>query len=380
MKRIGICVGEASGDLLASGLIDALRSHYPDLQVEGIAGPLLEARGCQSLFPMDKLAVMGISAVLARLPELLRLRRQVIQYFIDNPPDLFIGVDAPDFNLGVELALKRQGIKTIHYVSPSVWAWRQSRIHKIAAATNHVLTLFPFEAAFYEQHQVPVTFVGHPLADSIALQTDALKARAALQLPEDKRIIALLPGSRKMELQFLAPVFLQAVERVAKKYPDIEVVVPLVNQERRQQFEQQLADANISVPVHLIDGQSQQVMAASDLVLLTSGTATLEAMLLNKPMVVAYIMSSLNWLIARWLVKTPYCALPNVLANELLVPEFLQGEATVENLSLAIIDWLEHPEKVLALQSRFSQIHRTLRHDANQRAADVVIDLCDKGA
>jgi len=375
MVRIGICVGESSGDLLAAGLIDALRAYYPDLQIEGVAGPLLMQRGCQSLFPMEKLAVMGVSAVLARLPELLRLRKRLIQHFIDNPPDIFIGIDAPDFNLGVELALKRQGIKTIHYVSPSVWAWRQSRIHKIAAATNNVLTLFPFEAAFYQQHQVPVTFVGHPLADTIPLTSNTFKARQILKLPEDKRLIAILPGSRKMELQYLAPLFLQTVAEVAKECPDIEIIVPLVNSERRQQFEQQLAAANLSVPVHLIDGQSQQVMAAADVVLLTSGTATLEAMLLKKPMVVAYIMSSLNWLIARWLVKVPYCALPNLLANELLVPEFLQQNATVEHLSAAVLDWLDHPEKVLTLQTRFMELHQSLRHHANEKAAKAVNDI-----
>jgi len=372
MLRIGICVGEASGDLLAAGLIDALRQDYPDLSLEGVGGPLLIARGCKSVFDMEKLAVMGFSAVLMRLPELINLRRQLIKHFIANPPDIFIGIDAPDFNLGIELALKQQGIKTIHYVSPSVWAWRPSRITKIAAATHDVLTLFPFETTFYQQHNVPATFVGHPLADSLPLIPDSAAARTHLQLPADKALVAMLPGSRKMELHFLAPVFLQTIIAVAKARPDIAVVIPLINKERREQFEQQLADCPLPVPIYLIDGQSQQVMAASDVILIASGTATLEAMLLKKPMVVAYKMSALNWLIAKWLVKIPYCSLPNLLANEPLVPEYLQGQATPERLSRAIVDWLAHPEKGQSLQQRFLDMHQALRCNASQRAAEAV--------
>lgn len=376
--RFGIVAGEASGDLLAAGLITAIKQRYPDAEFEGIAGPGMIAAGARSLFPMDRLSVMGITEVLGRYRELLGIRRQLVKHFRNNPPDAFIGVDAPDFNLGLEQRLRSAGIKTVHYVSPSVWAWRQHRVKKIARATDLMLSLFPFEKDFYQAHQVPVAFVGHPLADMIPLHSDQAAARQALSLSEQGEVLALLPGSRSNELHYLAGPFIETARWLQARRPDLHFVVPLVNAQRRTQFEQALANIGDAPPITLVDGQSREVMAAADVVLLASGTAALEAMLLKRPMVVAYKLSPITHWLASRMLKVNNVSLPNLLAGETLVPECLQHEATPEKLGKAVLSYFEQTEIAARLQQRFEDIHQSLRQGANQRAADAVLQLVGK--
>lgn len=373
--RIGIVAGEVSGDLLGAGLISAIKQRYPDAVFEGIAGPQMIAAGATSLFPMDRLSVMGIVEVLGRYRELLGIRRQLASHFRQNPPDVFIGIDAPDFTLGLEKQLRQAGIKTVHYVSPSVWAWRQRRVKKIARSTDLMLTLFPFEATFYEQHHVPVKFVGHPLADTIPMSVDKLAARKALGLSAENTILAMLPGSRSNELHYLATTFIETVRWLRQRHPDLEVVVPLANEVRRAQFEQAMAQLTDAPAMTLVDGQSREVMAAADVVLLASGTAALEAMLLKRPMVVAYKLSPLTYWLAKRLVKVKNVSLPNLLANETLVPELIQHEATPEKLGQAVLNYLEDSSLNDRVNQRFTEIHQSLRQDASQQAATAVLDL-----
>jgi lipid-A-disaccharide synthase len=377
--RFGIVAGEASGDLLGAGLISAIKQRFPDAEFEGIAGPQMIAAGAKSLFPMERLSVMGIVEVLGRYRELLGIRRQLAAHFRRNPPDAFIGIDAPDFNLGLERQLREAGIKTVHYVSPSVWAWRQRRVKKIARSTDLMLTLFPFEAGFYEVHQVPVQFVGHPLADTIPLTVDQAAARQALSLPETGEILALLPGSRSNELHYLSATFIETVRWLQQRRPDLTVVVPLANAVRRAQFEQALAAVPDAPPMVLVDGHSREVMAAADAVLLASGTAALEAMLLKRPMVVAYKLAPFTYWLARRLLKVENVSLPNLLAGETLVPELIQHEATPERLGQAVLAYFERPEQAAAIHRRFDEIHHSLRRDASRQAADAVLALIGKG-
>lgn len=373
--RFGVVAGEASGDLLGAGLISAIKQRYPDAIFEGIAGPQMMAAGATSLFPMDRLSVMGIVEVLGRYRELLGIRRRLAEHFRQNPPDAFIGIDAPDFTLGLERQLRQAGIKTVHYVSPSVWAWRQRRVKKIAHSTDLMLTLFPFEAGFYQQHQVPVRFVGHPLADTIPMAVDKTAARQALSLPADREILALLPGSRSNELHYLADTFIETARWLRQQRPNLEIVVPLANVQRREQFEQALAKSPAAPSMVLVDGQSREVMAAADVVLLASGTAALEAMLLKRPMVVAYKLAPLTYWIAKRLVKVENVSLPNLLANETLVPELIQHEATPEKLGQAVLQYFENPDLTANVNQRFNDIHRVLRQDASRQAADAVLAL-----
>ncbi|MCC7516095.1 MAG: lipid-A-disaccharide synthase [Pseudomonadales bacterium] len=379
MIRVGIVAGEASGDILGAGLIRALRAVHPDMIVEGIGGPLMMAEGCHSFFPQDRLAVMGLLEPLKRLPELLRIRRFLREYFLQNPPDVFIGIDSPDFNLSLEQSLREAGIKTVHYVSPSVWAWRQGRLEKIARAVDLVLTLFPFEEAFYRQHaqQFPAlraVCVGHPLADSIPLNVDSAAARTALALPQDKTIVALLPGSRAGEVGRLGRLFLDVAQWCVARKTALHFVMPAASAAREQQLRAVLQDYP-DLPLTLVSGQSHHCMAASAAVLMASGTTTLEAMLLKRPMVVAYRMASMSYAIISRLLKVPYVALPNLLANEKLVPEFLQQDATVENLGAALLRWLDSAHAVQAVQQRFDVMHRDLRRDADHSAAQAVLAL-----
>jgi lipid-A-disaccharide synthase len=376
--RIGIVAGEASGDLLGAGLIQALQQQHPNVQFEGIAGPEMMAAGANSLFPMDRLSVMGIAEVLGRLWELLGIRRQLAQHFIANPPDVFIGIDAPDFTLGLERRLRQAGIKTVHYVSPSVWAWRQHRVKKIAHSTDLMLTLFPFEARFYEEHGIPVTFVGHPLADSIPLTIDQTAARQALAgtgLKQEGPVLALLPGSRSNELHYLAEPFIQAVAWLRQHLPQLQVVVPMANGQRRQQFEAALAAHAYGPDMILVDGRSREVMAAADVVLLASGTAALEAMLLKRPMVAAYKLSPITYWLAKRLVKVKNVTLPNLLAGEPLVPELIQHEATPERLGKAVMQYFDDPRAAEQVHQQFDAIHRRLRKDASQQAARAILNL-----
>lgn len=376
--RIGIVAGEMSGDLLGAGLIKAIREKHPDAIIEGIGGAQMIAAGCRSLFPMEELSVMGLFEVLAHLPRLLRIRRAVIKHFLADPPDVFVGIDSPDFNLGVERRLKAAGIPTVHYVSPSVWAWRQGRIKTIARSVDRMLTLFPFEAAFYREHNVPVSFVGHPLADLIPDKVDAAAARTALNLPAETTLVALLPGSRAGEVARLADVFVATVHWCVHHRPDVHFAVPLANKTARDIFVHALGRHIGDLPVHLIDGNARQVMAASDAVLLASGTATLEALLLKRPMVVAYRLSSLTYWLAKHLVRLPYFALPNLLAGRVLVAEFIQNAVTPAALSEAILRCLDDMDTRARLIATFDALHGQLRRDADHGAAAAVLEVAGR--
>jgi lipid-A-disaccharide synthase len=375
LKNIGILAGEPSGDLLGADLIKALHAQNPMLNFSGIGGPNMISAGCASLFEMERLSVMGLIEPLSRLPELFRIRKQLYQHFLTHRPDVFIGIDSPDFNLGLELKLRRAGIPVIHYVSPSVWAWRQKRIFKIAKATDLVLTLFPFEADFYQKHNVPVRFVGHPLADLIPLQSDKIAARAKLNLEPETTYIAILPGSRHNEIKYLAEIFFAAAKRCWQQKPHIKFITSAINEKRHQELHAIFQQCAPELPVTFFQKSSYDVMAAADIVLVTSGTATLETMLFKRPMVVAYRMANLTYKIARHLVKLQYIGLPNLLADELLVPEFIQDAVTPLNLSQALLEYLDHPEKVSMLQKKFLEIHQQLRCNASQQAAQAVLEL-----
>ncbi len=368
--KVALVAGESSGDILGAGLMQALKAQYANVEFVGVGGPRMQAEGLTPYFPLERLAVMGLVEVLGRLPELLARRRRLVQTLTQLRPDVFIGIDAPDFNLGLELKLRRAGIKTVHYVSPSVWAWRQKRVLKIRDACDLMLTLFPFEAKFYDEHQVPVRFVGHPLADTIALCADRAAARQALGLPVDGLVVALMPGSRGGEVARLGDLFLSAAERLRAMRPGIRFVMPCASPERRQQLEQMLATRDL--PLTLLDGRSHEALAACNAVLIASGTATLEALLFKRPMVVAYSVAPMTYRILRRLVKSPYVALPNLLAQRLLVPELLQDAATPEALAQTLSPLLDDGD---VQTEGFDSIHRTLRCDASSQAADAVLRL-----
>ncbi|MGE8190599.1 lipid-A-disaccharide synthase [Pseudomonas sp. NPDC086278] len=370
--RIALVAGEASGDILGAGLMRALKAQHPDVEFLGVGGPLMQAEGLTSYFPMERLSVMGLVEVLGRLRELMARRKKLIADLIAEKPDVFIGIDAPDFNLNIELKLRQAGIKTVHYVSPSVWAWRQKRVLKIREGCDLMLTLFPFEAKFYEEKGVPVRFVGHSLADAIPLEADRAAARAELGLP-DGPLVALMPGSRGGEVGRLGALFLDTAQRVRALRPGVRFVMPCASPERRAQLEELLAGRDL--PLTLLDGNSHLALAACDAVLIASGTATLEALLYKRPMVVAYRLASLTFWILKRMVKSPYVSLPNLLAQRLLVPELLQDDATVEALAQTLSPLIEGGEE----QTRgFDEIHRTLRLDASNQAADAVLNLIGK--
>jgi len=381
--RIGLVAGEMSGDRLGASLMSAIRDKIPEIQFEGVGGPLMKAAGLVSLYPMEALSVMGLVEPLKHLPELLRIRRGLVRHFLARPPEVFIGIDAPDFNLGLELKLRRAGIKTTHYVSPSVWAWRQGRIKKIARAVDLMLTLLPFEADFYRQHRVPVTFVGHPLADELPLVPDRKAARAALDVTldvtlDEAPVLAILPGSRKGEIEHLGRLFLETARYCLLTLPSLRFLIPAANAARRQQLDGLIRDFP-DLPVQVFDGRSHDVMAAADAVLLASGTTALEAMLLKKPMVVSYKTGWLSHAIISRMLKVPYVSLPNLLAGEALVPELLQKDATVERLSEQVLMALAASEQRGAVLERFTELHRQLQGDPGQRAADAVLSLAGAG-
>ena len=372
--RVALVAGEASGDILGAGLMQALKARHPHVEFIGVGGPLMQAEGLNSYFPMERLAVMGLVEVLGRLPELLARRKRLIRTLIAAKPDVFIGIDAPDFNLNVELTLRRAGIKTVHYVSPSVWAWRQKRVLKIRQACDLMLTLFPFEAQFYDAHNVPVRFVGHPLADAIPVQADRMAARAALDLPLDSPVVALMPGSRGGEVARLGSLFLDAAVRLRTLRPGIRFVLPCASPERREQLEQLLVGRDL--PLTLLDGRSHDALAACDAVLIASGTATLEALLYKRPMVVAYKVAPLTYRILKRLVTSAYISLPNLLAERLLVPELIQDAATPEALAQLLAPLLSGGE---VQTEGFDVIHRALRRDASAQAAEAVLKLTEQG-
>ncbi|OQS57452.1 lipid-A-disaccharide synthase [Actinobacillus suis] len=378
---IALVAGEISGDILGAGLINALKLHYPNARFIGVAGPRMIQAGCETLFDMEELAVMGLAEVVKHLPRLLKRRKQVIETMLAEKPDIFIGIDAPDFNLTVEEKLKASGIKTIHYVSPSVWAWRQSRVHKIARATNLVLAFLPFEKAFYDRFNVPCRFIGHTMADAIALKPNRSEACAALELDETKRYLAILVGSRASEVGFLTEPFLKAAQILKQRYPELEFLVPLVNDKRIAQFEQIKAQITPDLGVKILKGNARQAMIAAEATLLASGTAALEGMLCKSPMVVGYKMKASTYWLAKRLVKTKYISLPNLLADEMLVPELIQDECNPENLAWYLGNYLaddaDHKKQRNELKQRFTELHKLIQCDADTQAAQAVVDVLE---
>ena len=368
-----IVVGEHSGDTLGAGLMIALKKHYPTAKFIGIGGAKMHKQGFESLFAMEELAVMGIVEVLGRIRRLLYVRKSLVEYFSEHKPDVFIGIDAPDFNIGLELRLKSQHIKTVHYVSPSVWAWREKRIFKIAKATDMVLSLLPFEKAFYDKHNVPCTFVGHPLADDIPLVSDKSQARKALNLPLESKVLALMPGSRGGELSRLLAPFFQSAEQLLQEDPNLIFVAPMVSEKRATQFNHLKNQLVPELNVQVIIDKTQLVMAASDCLLTASGTVTLEAALIKRPMVICYKFNMITHLLAKWLVKLQWFSLPNLLVNKTLVHELLQDEVCPEKIIPLIKERLYKDQT--KLDESFTQIHQQLKCNASEQAAKAVIDL-----
>lgn len=373
VQRVFIVAGELSGDILGAGLMQELKARHPGIQFRGIGGPRMIAQGLKSRFPLETLSVMGLVEVIKHLPELIGVRRTLRREALEWQPDIMIGIDAPDFTLGLEKQLRRAGVRTAHYVSPSVWAWRQGRIHGIAEAVDGMLTLLPFEAAFYRAHKVPVAFVGHPLADELPLVNDRVAERRALGLAEDALILALLPGSRANEIRFLGETFLATAERLCARYADLHIVMPTASAARHAELTTLLARAPaLEGRVTLIEGQSREAMVASDVVLLASGTAALEAMLCHRPMLVAYKMAPTTHWLAKRLVKTRWISLPNLIAQETLVPELIQDAASPEAISDGLATLFDDAEARQALEARFAALHATLQRNASRRAADAV--------
>lgn len=373
--KVGIVAGEASGDILGGGLVDALRTLQPHLSAEGIGGPVMSQAGCHNLYESERLAVMGFVEPLFHLPELIRIRNSIKKHFIQHRPDVFVGIDAPDFNLGLELALRKTGIPVVHYVSPSVWAWRKQRIHKIKKAADLMLTLFPFEKKFYDEHDMPAVFVGHPLANKIPLSVDKAAARKELGLDEQANYIALLPGSRRSEIHHMGETFIKAAKECWQANPALRFITSSINQERDQELKQLMQRIVPDLPLQFFQQQSHAVMAAADVVLVASGTATLETMLYKRPMVIVYQTGFLTYQLAKLLVDLQFIGLPNLLANERLVPEYIQEAAQPVVLANALLDWLNYPEKQQALQHKFTEIHEQLRQNANQEAARAVLSI-----
>lgn len=371
---IGIVAGEASGDLLGSHLMAALKEARPGLRFVGIGGPKMQAEGMEVLFPMEKLAVRGYVEVLRHYREIVGIRSKLRKYFLANRPNLFIAVDAPDFNLDLELALKLNGIPTIHYVSPSIWAWRGERIHKIKRAVSHMLALFPHESKLYQQVGVPVDYVGHPLADMLPEQPKRAEMRETMRIPAHVKVFAFLPGSRQSEVRHLANTMIETAKLILQKLPDARFLVPLVSRETRGIFEQALYDCDAQeLPITMLFGHAQDAMIVADGVLVASGTATLEAALLKRPMVITYRMPALSW----WLMKRksyqPYYGLPNILCGRFVVPELMQEDATPENLAQALLNLLNNPGAVAQLEQTFVNLHRSLRQNTAQKAAAAIL-------
>ncbi|RZU44846.1 lipid-A-disaccharide synthase [Fluviicoccus keumensis] len=376
----GIVAGEVSGDTLGAGLIRALKKRYPGARFVGICGPQMLEAGGESWFPMERLSVMGLVEVLGRIRELFAIRDELQRRFIDEKIDCFIGIDAPDFNLRLAPALKVADIPTVHYVSPSVWAWRQGRIHKIKASVDLMLCLLPFEKAFYDQHDLKAVFVGHPLADSLPLEHDVSLARQQLGLPVNGQVIALLPGSRGGEVSRIAPVLFEAAKKLTAQYPDALFIIPAINSFRREQISVLLAQSGLQA--RIVDerfgaGVGRLAMGAADLVIMASGTATLEAMLLKRAMVVIYKLHWLTYLIARLLVHSRYFSLPNLLAGETLVPELLQGAASPEGISAAARQWLDDRDYRESRLHRFADIHRQLQVNGSETGAEAIQQLLE---
>ena len=373
--RFGMVAGEPSGDLLAGLLLGGLRSRWPDMQAFGIGGPNMARHGFDAWWAHDKLAVHGYSMeLLRRYREISEIRRQLTQRLLHDKPDAFIGVDAPDFNLDLEARLKEQGVRTIHFVSPSIWAWRGKRIEKIRKSTDLVLCVFPFEPALYAKHGIPARYVGHPLADAIPLDVPRAASRLALGIDAHQTLVALLPGSRRSEIQYIAPRLLQAAAEMHRQRPGLRFVLPLVPGFRHlvEPLRRQYA---ADIDIDLVDGRSHEALAACDLTLIASGTATLEAALFKRPMVITYAMHPLSWQMMKRMKYQPWVGLPNILANDFVVPELLQGDATPARLARAAFEWLDDPARCAALSRRFDTLHRELRCNTAQSATDAIEQL-----
>jgi lipid-A-disaccharide synthase len=375
--RIAVVAGEASGDVLGAGLVKSLKTLHPNCEIVGIGGDHLIAQGMESLFDINELSVMGLVEVLKHLPRLLKIRKSLVQFLLNNPPDVFIGVDAPDFNLPVAKMLKAQGIKTVHYVSPTIWAWRESRIHKIAAATNLVLGIFPFEQAIYDKYGVPYQYVGHTLAQSIPVEVDRAQARADLKISDNKHVLAILPGSRTKEIATMLPVFLQTASLYNAHVEDLQVVIPAANKARLTQINELLAQLKPDIALKVTEQSARTAMIASNAVLLTSGTASLEAMLCKRPMVVAYKMPWLTHKIMQQMYKPDYFSLPNILVGDALVPEFLQEEVNPANLCQHLLEQGERNQDILL--HAYTEQHLRLQQDADLQSAKAVLALMDEG-
>lgn len=371
--RIAIVAGEASGDLLGSHLIRAIKSRCPNAEFYGIAGPKMIFAGARTLFAMEKLSVNGYIEVLRHLPEILGIRRKLKQAILADPPDLFIGIDAPDFNLGLESDLKARGIPTVHYVSPSIWAWRGGRIKKIARAVSHMLVVFPFEEAIYRNAGIPVTYVGHPLADMLPEQPDKLATRERLNLPATTPIIALLPGSRVGELQQHAQLFVEAAQLVQAHHPEVRFVVPLISRATREIFTAALHACDHPPAIQMMIGHADYAMTAADLVLVASGTATLEAALLKRPMVITYRVPKFTAYLMRRQAYLPWVGLPNILANRDVVPELVQENATAQQLAAALIDLLGDKTRRAEIEAEFTRQYRALKQNTAEKMADAVL-------
>jgi lipid-A-disaccharide synthase len=375
MIRIGLVAGEASGDLLGAGLIDELAKKSESISIEGIGGEKLINAGMDVMFPMERLSVMGFTEVLGRYLELKAIRNKLIEHFINHPPDIFIGIDAPDFNLGLEKELRKAGIKTVHYVSPSIYAWREYRVKKIQQAVDLILNLFPFESEIYNKYEINNRYVGHPLADKISTDVDVEQARKELNLPINKTVIALLPGSRLTEIKKITTPLLKAAELSSNKNNNLHFVSGLINNESKELFQEIKKEVvpNLIIDVHV--DKTHRVMESADVIMLASGTATLEAMLFKKPMIVAYRLSWITYLIVKILAKIPYASLPNILAGKRIVPEYLQFECTAENLSSELNKLLESKEYFQQMKNELGKYSQQLRINANERAAKAVLEL-----
>lgn len=373
--RFGLVVGEPSGDVLGRGLMAALRDLFPDASFEGIGGPRMVASGFNTLFPMERLSVMGFREPLRRLPELLRIRAALARRFCEHPPAVLVGIDAPDFNLPLERRVRGAGVPTAHYVSPTVWAWRQGRVRQIAKSVDRMITLFPFEAAFFTRHEVPVSFVGHPLADEIPLRVETGLHRHRLDLPESDPVLAVLPGSRRSEVEKLADPMFRTAEWLSARLPELRVLVPSASAEIFAIMQDLLGRSRYRLKLHLLRGKARQAMAAADAVLLASGTATLEAALLKKPMVVAYQVNPVTFALLKRIVKVSHIAMPNLLRGRSLVPEFMQEDVRADVLGPALLELLDPRADHGALCDEFMAIHEELRCDASRGAAAAVAEL-----
>jgi lipid-A-disaccharide synthase len=373
MVRIGIVAGESSGDLLGSHLMQALKAKRADIEFVGIAGPKMMREGAQSLFPIERLSIRGYFEVVKHLYGLLKLRRQLLQHLLSHRIDLFIGIDAPDFNFWLEKQLKNNGITAIHYVSPSVWAWRKNRINKIKHAVTHMLALFPFEPALYQKAGVPVTYVGHPLADMLPLVPDTAAAREGLRLKPESLVIAMLPGSRQSEVQQHAALFVKTAKLIFTQHPEAIFLVPLITRETRNIFELAIFNEHEAFPIQILFGHAHDAMEAADVIIVASGTATLEAALLKKPMVITYRMPNLSWQLLKRMRLQPYVGLPNILAERFVVPELLQDDATPEKLAEAALKFVHDTSYTVDIKEEFTKIHHSLQQNTAEKAAAVIL-------